>query len=182
MGDVSHVDLGMGAVEEDLAQASQSSTDSLRVLDNPVRKKFVKNSTSAIRFGKDYPGGGQEEFDALVRLHKVDPQHVVEPISTILDNEGRVIGFNAEELDAQTLEDWQAKHGGVIPGDFRNQIKNALSAFHAAGLVHGDVKSNNILVTKDGVLKFFDPVGYGEIPSAELQQYIDADLDESRYL
>ncbi len=49
---------------------------------------------------------------------------------------------------------------GVFPDNvvfvYVYQILLALDYVHGKGIVHGDVKSSNILITKDGVVKLTD--------------------------
>jgi serine/threonine protein kinase len=69
-----------------------------------------------------------------------------------------------EYVDGETLADLLARRGPLAEPDAVRLIAQAasgLAAVHAAGLVHGDVTSENLLLRPDGVLKLagFDLVG-----------------------
>lgn len=140
-------------------------------------RRLVKGATEAKRFGKNYEAGGKAEFDALSRLYAVDPVHVVKPISLIEDPTGRVIGYNMEYVDGITASDYIKNHGN-IPPSITSQIRNTVSKFHDDGLSHGDLNSENIIITSNGIVKFFDPVAYGNIPPEEFKKYKDLDLKD----
>src|SRR4029453_16282003 len=63
-----------------------------------------------------------------------------------------------ELLDGATLR--QRLHGGGLPVrqalDFAVQIASGLAAGHARGIVHLDIKPDNLFVTIDGRIKILD--------------------------
>jgi serine/threonine protein kinase len=64
-----------------------------------------------------------------------------------------------ELVDGQTLSDTLRKQGAPTPRtaiDWLIAIADALAAAHAKGILHRDVKSANIMVTKDGQVKVLD--------------------------
>src|SRR5438445_10637046 len=63
-----------------------------------------------------------------------------------------------EFIDGATLRE-RIRKASIKPGevlDVAAQIASALSAAHAAGIVHRDVKPENIMMRADGILKVLD--------------------------
>lgn len=64
-----------------------------------------------------------------------------------------------EQVDGERLCAKVAREGGISlrrAATIVGQILNGLAALHAAGIVHGDVKSDNVLVGDDGLVKLID--------------------------
>src|SRR3954451_8586674 len=64
-----------------------------------------------------------------------------------------------EYVDGSTLRDVLRQRGRLSPGEalaVMDHVLAALGAAHAAGLVHRDVKPENVLVTADGRVKVAD--------------------------
>jgi serine/threonine protein kinase len=79
-----------------------------------------------------------------------------------------------EYVDGHTLRDLM--HGEAMPVrkalQIASQLADGLAAAHKRGLVHRDLKPDNIMVTTDGVVKILD---FGLAKSLELQS---ADVSE----
>ena len=164
-----------GVIIISMAEVSLGLESRIEKFSSPKEHIYsVADSTTAERFGKEYPGGGLEEFTALSRLFRADPSHVARPLSLIKDKSDQVVGYKAEKVDGKTVDQYMLLHGR-LSRKYVNQITEALHIFHNEGLVHGDVNPHNIIISKEGIIKFIDPVGYSEIKKEELPQYVEDD-------
>ncbi|SPD46711.1 protein kinase domain-containing protein [Cupriavidus neocaledonicus] len=91
-------------------------------------------------------------------LSRARSRHVVEIYDVITDRVGAVQGIIIELLEGRDyVQFWQE-----APGDIRGylkalyQIALALSDLHAAGIVHRDIKLENLKDSVSGILKLFD--------------------------
>lgn len=71
-------------------------------------------------------------------------------IVTILDLDGETVVY--EQVEGSTMRERLA-HGPIAPGEIAKiatELGNALSAIHDASLFHGDVRPENIILSKTG--------------------------------
>lgn len=65
-----------------------------------------------------------------------------------------------ELLDGEALEEWMARSKGILPvADVlavADQVLDTLAAFHAANVIHRDIKPGNLFVTRHGTVKVLD--------------------------
>jgi serine/threonine-protein kinase len=90
------------------------------------------------------------------------------------EDDGRVY-LVMEHVTGTTLRALLRDHGHLSPGqslDIADGVLTALAAAHAAGLVHRDVKPENVLVTPDGGVKVAD---FGLARAIEASHYSVAD-------
>lgn len=68
-------------------------------------------------------------------------------------------GLWTERIEGRTLEEWLQSHGPMGPGEViavATDLCRALAAVHAAGLVHGDVKAQNVMREEGGRIVLMD--------------------------
>jgi serine/threonine protein kinase/Tfp pilus assembly protein PilF len=78
-------------------------------------------------------------------------------------------GLWMELVEGQTLDDWLSAHGPMGAGEATSlgiDLCRALAAVHSAGLVHGDVKAQNVMREKGGRIVLMD-FGAGRAQGAE---------------
>jgi eukaryotic-like serine/threonine-protein kinase len=104
--------------------------------DDDLRRRFVREARLAARL--THPN--------VVRVYDVG------------EDEGRPF-IAMEYVDGETLADLVAQRGPLPPAEAVGlgiQAARALAAAHEAGLVHRDVKPQNLLLRRDGTLKLGD--------------------------
>ncbi|MFN0010473.1 MAG: protein kinase domain-containing protein [Phycisphaerales bacterium] len=108
------------------------------------------------------PGGPVAMLDEAAKARRVVHANVVRVLDAFAVSDGRT-AIVQEHVEGQTLWAWRGTQGGAGKGldhqraaSMVRGIANGLHAAHAAGLIHRDVKPDNVLVTTEGVCKLID--------------------------
>jgi len=120
-------------------------------LNRPVAIKvllspFTSDSHKVQRFEQEARAASALNHPNIVTIHEV----------------GQVNGAQyivAEYIEGQTLSQRLTRSGPMNVGealDVAMQIANALDAAHAAGIVHRDIKPDNVMLRPDGLVKVLD--------------------------
>ena len=93
-----------------------------------------------------------------------------------IDQVDSVYFIASELIDGQTLRERMQneplKLGQVL--DLAVQISSALSAAHAAGIIHRDIKPDNIMLRRDGIVKVLD-FGLAKLTEPPQAQMVDTE-------
>lgn len=96
-------------------------------------------------------------FRELLSSHEINNQYVARMYDTFRTDE--IIGIVLEYVDGGTLQQYMDSSNALGILAIRQmliQLCIALEAIHDAGVIHRDMKPENILITKDGILKVTD--------------------------
>ncbi len=94
----------------------------------------------------------------VIALSRARSKHVVEIYDVIKDSAGQLVGIIIEPLDGKTYDAFH-KQSASNPTEFLRttyQIACAITDLHAAGIIHRDLKLDNLRDSSEGVLKVFD--------------------------
>ncbi|XP_010545229.1 PREDICTED: mitogen-activated protein kinase kinase kinase 2-like [Tarenaya hassleriana] len=98
-------------------------------------------------------------------LSELSSPHVVKFIGSVSTRENNIFLYNIlmEYVGGGTLHDLIKKRGGKLPEpeirSFTRQILKGLSYLHSRGIVHCDVKSQNVLIGENGVVAKISDLG-----------------------
>ena len=89
-----------------------------------------------------------------------------------------------EYIEGITLKDYMTKRGVLSLGEiisYSEQILHALEHAHSKGIVHRDIKPQNIMLLKNGVIKVTD-FGIAKLPNAETLTLTDKAIGTVFYI
>ncbi len=151
---------GMGEV--DLAQDTK--------LDRKVALKILPADVAAHpdrmkRFVQEAKAASALNHPNIITIHEIDETDSGHFIAT-------------EFIDGETLRERQSKGSLRLAEslDIATQIASALSAAHAAGNVHRDVKPENVMIRRDGIVKVLD-FGLAKLTAPALAREIQRALE-----
>ncbi|MDE1810890.1 MAG: hypothetical protein KGH66_02520 [Candidatus Micrarchaeota archaeon] len=97
------------------------------------------------------------ELTLLERLHAADSVHTTQPLLRIEGPNGKLIGYSRERV-SMTIGQFKARMDRKIVTaaavDMGNQLMEAISNYHKANLMHGDINDRNVGISVDGKLGF----------------------------
>jgi len=131
-----------------------------RVLKRSVALKVLREDEAGLQTGEEDTGKRKDPFRQLLREARLCAALQHPNIVTIFDvgvSEG--IAFIAMELIEGNNLRVSAANPSATPDEklmWLRDVASALEAAHAVGLVHRDIKPDNVIVKKDGSVKVLD--------------------------
>lgn len=142
---------------------------------------YTRTSTSDWQMSPGQAGGGdikvlrdqfEEEFRVLERFERPG----IVKVYDLFEEKGGLF-LVMERLDGATLEDILQKHKRLneqIALWLIRRLVNTLETIHLSGLVHGDIKPENLFLTRDAMVILLD---FGAV-----NHYLTRDRSEPRFL
>jgi eukaryotic-like serine/threonine-protein kinase len=111
----------------------------------------------AIKFIQDV-GDQRRLFDEIAALQKIRSKHVVQIFDVFLNEIDRRIGIVQEYISGDDLTSFSEKESISLNEYLKvlYQVASGISDIHAQGLIHRDVKPNNMKFDRSNIIKIFD--------------------------
>ncbi|CAE6535726.1 unnamed protein product [Rhizoctonia solani] len=126
-----------------------------------IWKGQMRDGTSVavkvLRFGLLTDGGGKSLKRMMREIYtwsKLDHENVQKLLGVTMI-EGR-LGMISRWMAQGNLRDYLERNQGLDRHELCVQISKGVAYIHTRGMVHGDIKACNILVSSDGILKLTD--------------------------
>jgi serine/threonine-protein kinase len=97
-------------------------------------------------------------FDELTALQKIRSKHVVQIFDVFLNEADRRVGIVQEYVSGDDLHSFADRSSLSIDEYLKvlYQISSGISDIHAQGLIHRDIKPNNMKFDQANIIKIFD--------------------------
>jgi len=97
-------------------------------------------------------------FDELTALQKIRSKHVVQIFDVFLNEADRRVGIVQEYVSGDDLHSFADRSSLLIDEYLKvlYQISSGISDLHAQGLIHRDIKPNNMKFDQANIIKIFD--------------------------
>ena len=97
-------------------------------------------------------------FDELAALQKIRSKHVVQIFDVFLNEADRRVGIVQEYVSGDDLQSFADRSSFSIDEYLKvlYQISSGISDIHAQGLIHRDIKPNNMKFDQANIIKIFD--------------------------
>lgn len=122
----------------------------------PVRDTFLGRD---VLFKFMHSGNDDAQLrNEIQMLAKVRSKHIVEIYDVIKGEDGRVQGIIIEHLKGRSFDNFYLE-AASNPNEYLKvvyQIAQALAVLHGSGIVHRDLKLDNIKSSSFGIVKLFD--------------------------
>ncbi len=147
---------------------------------------LLTNRTVAVKMLKEDIADDEESVKRFVNESKAVAMMSHKNIVSIYDvNVGEDIKYIVMEyVEGITLRNYMSKRGRLTLREiisYTEQILSALSHAHSKGIVHRDIKPQNIMLLKSGIIKVTD-FGIAKLPNAETVTVTDKAIGTVYYI